>query len=380
MTKTDAGNAPAHTRIGWFELFYDLIVVAAISQAGKVLVKDPSWASSILVIVSLTALFVVWLLTTLDGGMRPRLTSSRRLVILAQMFALILAALAVGKYGLPNWIGFTGLAVVFASLAFLFSRPTYKEPGLARPARTIVMSTIWSTALAAASAVISLGLDSKSAALIAPILILIAVAVTAVPTLTSVLKGLSHRISHAHLDERLSLLVIIVLGESFINLVGNLGMLGTIPNPVFFVLTFLVAYSLWWLYFSSAPDGRMPTSASGLRRWLMTHLLLVISLVPVASLLTAMTLDNGQGTVAWSPLPLLLALLALSLLSRQAGAGQGKVTTVETVALVALAATLVIDLITGGDSAGLWLMIASLVVIADAVAVALVRRMSAAQP
>ena len=58
-------------KVSWFELFYDLIVVAAVSQAGKVLVKSPDWETTALIAAGILVLFTMWLLTTLSHGLFP---------------------------------------------------------------------------------------------------------------------------------------------------------------------------------------------------------------------------------------------------------------------------------------------------------------------
>lgn len=374
-------NESAHaSKPGWFELFYDLIIVAAVSQAGKVFVKDPSWASAALILVSVLLLFTVWLLTSISNGLMSRDTTARRVTQLAQMLALIVAALALGKYGLPNYIGFAAGAVVFLSEAVLYAQYRRQADSNGRQARVIIVSTSITAGLLAIGALVSDRLDSAQATIIAPLLLALAVAVTVIPLMTRVIRALMPVLNREHLDERFGLLIIIVLGETFINLVGNLGMLGTIPSPEYFVAAFVLTYCLWWIYFSICGSAGLPASIAGMRIWIGAHALLMFGLIAVAASLTALTL-HGYGDQktqaiygAWSPLPLLIALLALTVLSWTAPHLSSAIRLLNVIALALLAVLTACDLIFSGQDVGPWMLLSGAVVLGDAIACSVILR------
>ena len=368
-------------KVGWFELFYDLVIVAAVSQAGKVFVKEPTGESAVLIGAALLALFTVWLLTTLDYGLFPAEVLSRRAVLVVQMFAVVVAALGLGSHGLPGPVSHAALSLVFAAIALVYLLQARAGGPLSAPARVVGTSAAVAAVAFAVNAVAFTGLDDATVAVVGPVVLMAAVVVIGVPLLGWVLPRIAGSIDLEHLEERFGLLVIIVLGESFINLIGSLGVLGTIPSPLFFALTFLVAYSTWSIYFTSIQAYRMPTSVSGLRVWIAGHALLVVSVVAVAVQFTDLTL-HGSGPSAgfdghWTTLPMLGVVGALALLAwRARHVPRGMVGT-HVAALAVLAVAYLAEVITGAGGSEWPTLVAALVVIGDALACIVVRRRQA---
>ena len=54
-----------HQRVSWFELFYDLVIVAAVSYTGHTFAAEPSWGLGLWIAAWTLIMFVLWLLTTL---------------------------------------------------------------------------------------------------------------------------------------------------------------------------------------------------------------------------------------------------------------------------------------------------------------------------
>lgn len=123
-----------------------------------------------------------------------------------------------------------------------------------------------------------------------------------------------------YLQERFGLFVIIVLGESLIGLLAALAGKGSIPNPMFFALTFIVAFSIWSVYFNGVPPIGIPSSANRLRAWLGCHARLVLSIVVVAVEFADLTLNDAElapsaPSQTWSVLPMTQVTLAIVLLT-----------------------------------------------------------------
>ena len=373
--------------VTWFELFYDLIIVAAVSQAGKVFVKSPDWDTSALITAAVLVLFTVWLLTTLSHGTFPGEHVVRRVLVLVQMFAIIVAALAVGKHGLPNGVGFASLAVAFASLAVLYAVHGPRGDGLRAVSRRVAVALAIAAAAFVGCAVAARTLTSAQAVHVAPLLIVVGIAIVAVPVLFWFLGAAvrNDRIDLHHIEERFGLLVIIVLGESFINLIGVLGFKGYIPSPVFFVLTFVVTYAVWSVYFSSVLPAGTPTTARGLRAWAAGHALLVLAWVAVASAFSDLTLtafeaahDGAEGR--WSPLPMLAVVVALALLTRLARATDPAMLRVHLIAIGLLVALTLGDLFLTAQELPWFTLLAALVLLGDAIACTVLRMRGGAAP
>ncbi len=366
-----------HQRVGWFELFYDLVIVAAVSYTGHTFAAAPTWGLGLWIAAWTLIMFVLWLLTTLGNNLAPTDSAPRRMLGLLQMLALVIAALGtVADEGLSNATGFGALAVAFGSVCATFL--------LLKPADPLVRGQVrvlaWGSGLAAL--VLALGLllpdDAEWTATGAPTwIITIGVAAAAVP-LFVVVGRCSRLLDADHLRERLGQLVIIVLGEAFVGLVSTLGGRSTIPNPAYFVLTFVVVFAIWTLYFSSVMPAGVPQSPWRLRVWLLMHVLLMFGAIGAAAVFSSLTLvpfgdeapDVLQGT-EWTTLPLFFVLVALAAMTWIAG---GRLTVLVRIYLAAASLLLVMGVVglvlTRGGSA--WENAAGTVIVV-AVALASVR-------
>lgn len=373
-----AAAVPHQQPVSWFELFYDLVIIAAVSQAGKVYEKSPTWPTTFLILTGVCVLLIAWLLTTLSHGTISRDIPLRRILVVIQMFAMLIAALSLGKYGLPNYIGLGSLAVVFASIAILYYRQRSWRVDSDLPDGLIATTSSIAAVLFLAAAWYSMGLTSGEAAWRAPVILAAIVAVVAVPTLVTYVRSLvrSSALDLPHLKERLGLLVIIVLGEQFMSLVAILGAKGSIPNPTAFGLSLVVAYSIWVLYFNSDLPRQPPSSAGRLRAWLALHALLVFGVVSVAAEFSSLTLATGDSAEEavlslWTPLPLLVVVTALAGLGWVGHANRAYMR-IQVVAFILISAVTYVDLTITNH--GPWYTSSgALILIADAVTCAIVR-------
>lgn len=321
MTSVPTTSEQSKQSVSWFELFYDLVIVAAVAQAGKVFIKTPDWGTTALIVTALLVLFAIWLLVTVSHGLFPGDDPIRRIIVLAQMVFISVAALALGKGGLPNWVGFVGAGLALLAVTALYVRHLSEAGALRIAVQQVALCTALGAVFFIASAFASLWLTSEQAVYASPVLLLAGVAIVLVPVLTVVLKRVvtAGTLDTHHLEERFGLFVIIVLGESFVGLLAALGVLGDIPSPVFFVLTFVVSFCIWSLYFNAVLPFGMPDGMAGLRWWIAGHALLVLSMVSVAVEFADLTLQADSESPlkfqgSWTPLPLLGILSALAIL------------------------------------------------------------------
>mgnify|MGYP003587814233 FL=1 len=205
-----------------------------------------------------------------------------------------------------------------------------------------------------------------------PWLLAIGLAVASLPLLTVFLTRLcrSGAIDDEHLGERIGQLVIIVLGESFVSLVTTLGGRPDIPNPVFFVLTFAVVFAIWTIYFSSVVPAGVPGDVGRLRVWLAMHWLLMFGAVGAASGFAALAVvsfsDLDQGSAAaWTPVPLLEVMIALTVLTWLSR--HRRLVVVHLASCLVLAALVVVRLTVSQDGTSWEVAVGALVVVADAV-------------
>jgi low temperature requirement protein LtrA len=374
---TSLGKA-ASQRVSWFELFYDLVLVAAISQAGKVFVKEPTWAMSGFIGSGILVLFGIWLLTTMSYGLFRRDTAWRRLLLLIQMLGVVVAALSLSKTGLPAWAGFVALAMVVATQTFIYARFTRVDA----PMQSSLRIVVWSTALAAVIFAVAAAILSTASAddwvLVSPLALVAGGGVILLPIIWRVAPGIFSSIDLHHLDERFGLLVIIVLGESFINLVSNLGTLGSIPNPVAFLLAFLIAYALWAIYFTSVQAYEIPSTIWAFRLWILAHLVFVAAAIAVAveftDLSTHAVADLNVTSGNWTSLPIIGAVCAVALMSWQTKGAPRAMLYAHLCALSLLVVLFIVDIARGYEQMPWFVFAGAIVVIGDAAACAVIQR------
>jgi low temperature requirement protein LtrA len=276
----------ASPTVSWFELFYDLVVVAAVGLTNDVFLADPTFSNAALSAMTMTALAWAWFVTTLYNNMFPGQDLIRRLLLLGQMAALVVAGLAVDQvHGIDNRKGLVAYGLALAIVAALIVRGS-RTSGKPIPAKSVAP-------LAIAAAICLLGaLDSAShsgyylvAALLASLLPIL---------LTEYTRwNDASMIRLEHLRERLGLFVLIILGEGFAQLVSALHFLGAIPRSDIFALLFILSFAVWWIYFDGTFSEHTDLAHVRWRLTLLAHLTLVFGLVGTLDILILLT--SGQG-------------------------------------------------------------------------------------
>jgi low temperature requirement protein LtrA len=226
------------------ELFFDLVLVFAITQVTSLLADDPSWRGVVRGMLVLAALWwawtgYCWLTSAMDvdeGGVR--------LTMLASMGAMLVVALAVpGAFGDD--------AVLFG-VAYLLVRLLHIVLSLivARddPDRRGAILRFAPTAIFGAVLLVLAGFFEGNAR------IALWVVALAIDYLGPVLIGVGRgwRVAPEHFAERHGLIVLIALGESIIALGVGAGFELVTGVIVGAVLGIVVVSALWWLYFDVA--------------------------------------------------------------------------------------------------------------------------------
>jgi low temperature requirement protein LtrA len=255
------GDPDEERHATWFELFFDLVFVAAVSQLGAALARDPSGA----VFARFASLFVVvvwaWILYTLYAN---RFDTDDLIFRLAKSGAMLaIAAIAVNLHeamdGRGGTVGFAaGYVVLRVLLIALYLRARHHIVGQGRK-----LSGIYIVGYS-----VTTGLWILSILVPSPFrYVLWAVAMAldlSVPTRAwPALKG--HSVAVSHLTERFGTFFIIVLGESVVAVVaGVAGLELTFESWAIAGLCFVIALSLWWIYFDLADTSVVGRGALGL--------------------------------------------------------------------------------------------------------------------
>jgi low temperature requirement protein LtrA len=234
-------QAAGGQRVTPLELFFDLVVVFAITQVTTFLSRHPTWGGLLRGVLLLGVLWwawsaYAWLTNTLDPEEGPI-----RLAVLAAIAAMLIVSLAA-----PRAFGQDGVAF---GVAYLVVRALHLvlfvvASGGPREQTRAAVRVLLTVTIAPVLLVVA-GLVNGSAQLA---LWGAAVAVLYLGALVGHMRGF--RVSPEHFVERFGLIIIIALGESIVAIgVGAAGLpldAGVIAAAL---LGITVAACLWWSYF-----------------------------------------------------------------------------------------------------------------------------------
>jgi low temperature requirement protein LtrA len=267
-----------HRHATWLELFYDLVFVVAVSQVAHNLYEDVSITGFFGFVFLFIPLWWAWIGTTFYANRFDSDDIGHRLLIGLQMLAI--AALAVNVHG---GLGETsaGFALAYAAgrvvLVIEYFRAAKYIPQARELARRygtgfVIAATLWLV-----SAFVPLPWRFMLWGL--GLVVDFATPITAPKSLQIGL--LPHP---EHLPERFGLFTIIVLGEGIIAVVDGVAeQKWDITSAMSAVLGFIVAFSLWWIYFENVSGSALRSMGTGgqiemFQVWLYGHLPLVIGL------------------------------------------------------------------------------------------------------
>lgn len=366
-------------QIPWFILFYDLVIVASFSQVSHVYGAEPTWANFLYVAGCVLFLFALWGVTTLELLLSD--TWPRRVLALFQVTALVVAALAMGHgKSLEGPWGFAALSVAVGTTAIL--------TGLrAQGARDGRRETILSLGLAASSIIFLVTAFEpretwKAGALIgegsffAGTVVLVAVAALHAPR---VILDRTHIKEH-DIQERLGLILLIVLGESFLMLLGAVGENSSVAHPWFLVATVLVVFAVWLLYFPGLAHAPIPTTRRGIRARMIAHYLLILTSVDAIVACASIAKDSANYDEAlgiqesWTALPFVAMLGAVIWIMLLRDRKWSLEATLHAVTAVVVAAAALAGMLVPYPEANVILLGAIGVLLADAVASVALRR------
>lgn len=228
----------------WLELFYDLVLAAAVSQISQGLNLDPSPRG----LAVFTGLFIpIWWIWAGHTVYATRFDTDDfiyRLMTFLQMFAVIGMAVGVQRAASGYGEGF-GAAYLAARIILLslLARAFYHVPE-ARKLNSVYLigfgagASIWAA---------SLFLEPKAQFILWGVSLSIELAT---PWYVWVRKDPLTSVSASHIPERLGLFTIIVLGESlFADVRGLTEQHWEIRAFSVAFLGFLLAVCVWWIYF-----------------------------------------------------------------------------------------------------------------------------------
>ncbi|MGH7018920.1 MAG: low temperature requirement protein A [Brevundimonas sp.] len=251
-----------HAKVGFVELFFDLVFVFAITQVSHLLLAHLTPMGALEAAILLAAVWWVWI----DTSWITNWLDPERGPVRLMLFALMAAGLILST-SLPGAFGDKGLVFACAFAAMQVGRSLFTlwavRGSLVQKAN---FQRISAWALLGAVFWIGGGLAEGQARLLIW-LIALALEFTA-PAVAFFVPGLGRSstldwdVEGAHLAERVGLFVIICLGESIIITGATFAELAWTPPVVAaFVSALIAAITMWWLFFSEAHEAAAETFA-----------------------------------------------------------------------------------------------------------------------
>ena len=250
-------------RATYFELFFDLVYVFAITQLSHHLLTHLTWAGAAEAAFLLCAVYWAWNYTTWMTNWFDPEVSVVRLVLVLVMLASLLMAVAI-----PEGFGDHGLLFAASYCALQVGRNAFVV-GVTPPGpfhRNFQQILVWSIlsvplwiggALVHGNARWALWLGAFGLDLAAPL------ARFWLPGFGGGTPMIEWAIDAGHFAERFQLFVIIVLGESIV-LAGatatDVGLEASVVVALGFA--FLSSVALWWLYFGQVATGAVRRMAA----------------------------------------------------------------------------------------------------------------------
>lgn len=299
--------------VSWLELFYDLVFVAAVVAFSNAITHHPTWGQVLWVATAFGSFWFVWFGTTFCFNRDRRDTWLDRTLVVVQMVALSVAAVSIASgpdlHPVATPLMFS---LALATLGAMTWRSMSAQPGYETYLR--IRSGI-TFALAAMYLIIAILPNSWF-----PVLWVVGFVVLFVTWIGHFLG--SHQrvppLDQHHLSERLGLLTIIVLGESFVKLaiVASGDKLERFEIEVAIVM-FITVFAIFWAYFDDVPEaGFSPIRIRRLGLFL-GHLLMQAGCIGLAIGLASLTSVSSRsmgwtaGGFAWGSVALVYVGLAL---------------------------------------------------------------------
>ncbi len=264
-------------KASWLELFYDLIFVAAFIQLGNGLSAHVSVLGALAFASVFVPLWVAWTGFTFYQNRYSIDDFVHRLCVFVQMFAVGGMALNAGTVLDRENDGFatySGIALLIIGLMYFRA---YRQVEEGRD-----YSKYWGAVFALSGAIwlssIWVPTEYKHA-----VWGLATLVVLGAPLKKQSL-ALAERfpIDFEHLAERYSLLTLIVLGESFVKVLGGLaaeqGGLGLYSQTA---VLLIITCGIWWIYFDDVAGSEIKEGRGRWIIWLYGHIPLQMSIVAI---------------------------------------------------------------------------------------------------
>lgn len=287
MANDDDHHAPP---VGFLELFYDLVFVAATMVLSNEFASDPTWRNAGSCALMFTLLWLLWFHTTVLMNVERRDDLGQRGLVFMQMLLIFLVTLTFVDRDISSVDAVGGLyllavlVVAFAHHRIRGAAAPIGEWAVARRNRLVLAGLVMACGI-----VVPDGPDF--------LLYGLAVLLLVVPTSLTVRGIPVPPVDEHHLSERAALLTLIVMGEAFVKtaLVVTSGAI-TGWDVLAIMTMFVVLFGLFAVYFDDVPKAGIRIGILFGELWMLAHLVLQLSIIGVAVGISKY-LQIGEGEV-----------------------------------------------------------------------------------
>lgn len=265
-----------HRHATWLELFFDLVLVAAITQVGHLLVKVNSIYDVLIYFGLFWMIFWVWCGHTIYSTRFDTDDPIFRVLTFLNMFTLIVMAIEVHNaahgHGEIFGVAFLSSRVI---LLVLLARAHRHVPNI----RAITKVYLIGFFLGALIFSTSYLFHGKQVYLIWAIALFIE---AWIPWIIWKMPHVTRHISVEHISERFGLFTIIVLGEGVIALVSGLVNIEWASNSIITAaLSFIIIATIWWIYFRHIERAAGSIQLGSGQPYIYSHFPLLVGIVSV---------------------------------------------------------------------------------------------------
>ncbi len=276
-------------RVTWLELFFDLVYVAGLIQLGDRLSSDVSWSGAAAFVGAFVILWWTWTGTTAFTNRFAVDDVTHRILAFVQMFAVgNLAILAATNP--DNWEAWLAVAYVAARLPLLAMY--YRVRRSMPEARAAADHFLRFFGASAGLWILSIAVPGQGRFVIWALALIVEFGAPALLVRRADEQagdGGPDRAAYAeHFQERYALFTIIVLGETFVKSLSEIGNVGiSATTQVFGGLSFLILIALWWTYFDDVADAHIRSESAVTKSGPINQLVWVYTHLPLALGITA---------------------------------------------------------------------------------------------
>lgn len=263
-----------HRKVGWLELFYDLVFVATLIELGNLLSSDVSVEGFIRFSLLFVAIWWSWTGMTFFANRFLIDDVPHRLLVFTQIFSITIMAISI-QGAFDNLTGqfVLGYVINRTILIILYIRAWINVP----ETRPLLNGYIITFSIGALLWLISAFVSPPLTHILWALGILIEFTALFLPYMARWQMNFAPHIEH--MVERYGIFSIIVLGESFLKVIDNFA--GTpFGSDLFLTGVFIsaIACSLWWLYFDDISESEINEGARSLYIWIFFHLPLALGI------------------------------------------------------------------------------------------------------